>query len=180
MPSVFSRIDAAQKRFFNGQPTTKLSLHLPPGTVVPGTWVTSAALAVPGHCSKVVIRGVTDTHLVFSDGTFGITDFKTTTPKPEHVEFYGRQLHAYALALENPGPGKAGLAPITRLGLACFAPTDLVELDELFGLRMRATWVEIPRDDEAFFAFLGEVIEVLESPSPPASNDCPWCAYRAS
>ena len=41
------------------------------------------------------------------------------------------------------------------------------------------SWIEIPRDNDGFMDFLGEVLEVLEQPAPPAgSAACPWCGYR--
>lgn len=41
------------------------------------------------------------------------------------------------------------------------------------------TWLEVPRDDEWFFGFLGNVLDVLDQDEPPASSeDCGWCQYR--
>jgi hypothetical protein len=39
--------------------------------------------------------------------------------------------------------------------------------------------MEVPRDDQAFLALLGEVLAVLDAPNPPEpSEDCGVCAYR--
>ena len=39
--------------------------------------------------------------------------------------------------------------------------------------------MDVPRDDEAFLALLGEVIAVLDAPMPPkSSEDCEVCNYR--
>ncbi len=41
------------------------------------------------------------------------------------------------------------------------------------------TWLEVPRDDEWFFGFLGNLLDVLDQDEPPASSeDCGWCQYR--
>jgi len=40
-------------------------------------------------------------------------------------------------------------------------------------------WIEVPRDDGAFFGFLAEVISVLDAPEPPGGAPmCQWCVYR--
>jgi hypothetical protein len=41
------------------------------------------------------------------------------------------------------------------------------------------TYQEVPRDDNAFLGFLGDVLTVLEQPDPPApAENCQWCQYR--
>lgn len=156
--------------------------ELPDGRSVPGPFVASRPFPVPDTGCTVELRGFIDTLMLFDDGTHGITDLKTSEPKPEHVDFYGRQLMSYVFANEYAAPGKPQLLPITRLGLICFEPTKMVAYgDDAFAFLSRASCVEIPRDDADFIAFLKDVVEVLASPSPPlADPDCPWCPYRGS
>ena len=93
---------------------------------------------------------------------------------------YARQLHAYAMALEKPAPGRLGLSPVTTLGLLVYEPTTFVtggagtaRLDGKF------EWLEVERDDNAFLAFLDEMLGVLEqSEPPPADPECALCNYR--
>jgi hypothetical protein len=41
------------------------------------------------------------------------------------------------------------------------------------------TWKDVPRDDDAFLAFPGEGVAVLEIPTPPSpSETCGLCGYR--
>ena len=41
------------------------------------------------------------------------------------------------------------------------------------------TWKDDSRDDDAFLAFLGEVVAALEIPTPPSSSEtCGVCNYR--
>ena len=41
------------------------------------------------------------------------------------------------------------------------------------------TWKDVPRDDDAFLAFPGEGVAVLEIPTPPSpSESCGGCNYR--
>lgn len=43
----------------------------------------------------------------------------------------------------------------------------------------KLTWLEVPKDEERFLTFLGEVMDVLELPGPPdASVTCEWCSHR--
>ena len=41
----------------------------------------------------------------------------------------------------------------------------------------KVKWIELPRDDAAFQAFLGEILALLEGPMPPPAPECDWCQY---
>jgi len=182
-PAIFGTIDRLMKEYFEGRPTTELDASLPAGQVRFGEqWVESGPLPLTGHTLQAYIKGKFDSVVAFDDGSYGVVDFKTSEPKPSHVAFYGRQLHAYAYALQHPASGKFSLSPISRLGLLVVAPqamevTPAGRIAYLGGV----TWIEIPRDEPAFLEFLAHVIGLLEQrePPPPAEN-CPYCQYRAS
>lgn len=181
-PKVFTRIDGLTKDHFFGKRSEDLASGLHPGRVSFGDrWVRSAPLHVPNHETRVALTGRIDTALSFDDGSFGIIDFKTMAPKPQHVYFYGRQLHAYALATENPAPGALELSPVTQLGLLCVEPIGLVGLDAGIAYGCASHFLVIERDDDAFLAFLSEVLFVVERPEPPdPGSDCPYCRYLAT
>jgi len=63
------------------------------------------------------IKGKFDTVVRFEDGSYGVVDFKTSTPNPTYLAFYGRHVHIYAYALEHAEVGKFPLSPISRLGV---------------------------------------------------------------
>ena len=109
-------------------------------------------------------------------------DFKTSEGNRRNIPLYSRQLHAYAYALENPAPGKLGLSPISRLGLLCVEPQQMIRgADGSYSYLAKPVWLECPRNDEGFFSFLDEVLGVLESPDPPPPGEsCEWCRYRAT
>lgn len=180
-PSIFNRIDRLMKDFYMGKPTSELAQELPEGVVrFSGKWVSSQPISLPGHRATAFIRGIFDTVVAFSDGSFGVIDFKTTQPRTEHVDFYSRQLHAYAYALEHPQPGKFSLTPVTRLGLLCVEPVlmDSHPTGQVAYLG-EVSWLEIPKDEGAFLGFLDQVLTLLQEPSPPASSpDCAYCSYR--
>jgi hypothetical protein len=103
-------------------------------------------------------------------------DFKTCDRNETHIPLYSRQLHAYTLALERAAPGRFALAPIRRLGLLVFEPRTFANNGTLEG---GLVWIEVERNDTAFFQFLKNVADVLGLPTPPESNPkCEWCRYR--
>ncbi len=181
-PKIFTRIDALMKRLFEGQPTSTLSPELPAGRVaLQGKWVTSAPISFPGLSASCYIKGAFDSVLAFDDGSYAVIDFKTSSPSPDHVGFYGRQLSAYAYALEHPGEKALHLSPVTRLGLFYLEPRDLCPgagWQELV-FENAAVWQELPKDEAQFLAFMRQVLELLSLPEPPpASPECGFCTYR--
>lgn len=181
-PKVFTILDNSQKIFFGGKRTEALHPSLPPGEVVfQDNWVQSEPIVVPGHRTGVMLRGFIDTALAFDDGTYGIVDFKTAEPRQEYVAFYGRQLHAYALAAESPMDEAPTFAPVSRLGLLCFEPNEMIQLDDGYAYRASATWIDVPRDDDAFLDFLGKVLDLIEASDPPkADPKCGFCKLRSA
>jgi CRISPR/Cas system-associated exonuclease Cas4 (RecB family) len=117
--------------------------------------------------------------LSFDDGTYGVTDFKTSKPSEDSARMYSRQLRAYDYALEHPAPGKLALSPVTKLGLLYFYPDNIDQqsIDRLnYGAEI--VWVEVEKDEEGFIRFLDEVMGVLELPEAPEySSKCRWCEY---
>ncbi len=181
MPKIFTMIDREMKTYFGGKSTAEFAPGLPPGMVSHSDeWVESEAIPFRGPTSRCFLRGKLDTVIRFESGEYAVIDFKTSETKAEHVPLYGRQLHAYAYALEHPAREKLSLNPVTRLGLLVFEPDAFAR-----GQKSKAalsgglTWVEIKRNDREFLDFLGEVLSVLNLPEPPeASPSCEWCAYR--
>jgi hypothetical protein len=181
MPKIFTLIDGQMKSYFSGRRTESISPELPKGVVHLGEkWVHSKPISVAKRTCTCFIRGKFDTVVQFDDGSYGIIDFKTSHTKSEHILLYGRQLHAYALALENAAEGKLSLSPISKLGLLVYEPFKFSGTEEaVLSLEGSLSWIEIPRDDSGFRAFLEEVLAVLESPSPPErAPKCEWCQFR--
>ena len=181
MPRIFRTIDAEMKEHYANNRTEQVAPFLPPGLIDPSTsWVQSLQLVVPGRNSTITIRGKLDTVVRFDDATYGVIDFKTSGVRSESTNLYGRQLHAYAFALENADDKFLSLAPVRRLGLIVFEPTSFSsDNNALATLSGPLKWVEVPRNDQEFFAFLRKVVDVLELPTPPpSSSTCEWCQYR--
>jgi PD-(D/E)XK nuclease superfamily len=180
-PKIFNRIDQLMKDYFGDRYTSEISPSLPDGVVRFGErWVTSAPIHIRDHDTSCYIKGKFDTVVEFSDASYGVVDFKTSETRPEHVDFYSRQLHAYAYALENPAPGAFALQPVSRLGLLCVEPVlmDRTRLGQIAYIG-NVDWLECPKDESAFLGFIGQVLALLESPDPPpAGEKCSYCKYR--
>lgn len=180
-PKIFTIIDLLMKDYFYNLPTDEISTELPSGKVAfSSKWVYSHPISFPHRNASCYIRGIFDTVLEFTDGTFAVVDFKTTKPKPEHINFYTRQLHAYAFALENPDFGKFALSPVSKMGLLCVEPVAMNRtLQGKLAYEGEVTWLECPKDDSKFLDFLDTILEVLDSPNPPPANpNCGFCNYR--
>jgi hypothetical protein len=182
IPGIFSIIGNLQKNHYDGQRTEIFCPNLPPGTVTLGEKrVRSSQIVFDGMDSTCHISGRFDIIVSLDDGSYAVMDFKTANPSEEKTSMYSRQLHSYALALENPAPGELELAPVSRLGLLHFTP-DACEYigDSCQILRGAMTWVEVERNDAWFRLFLREVVSLLEGPMPPPEDDkCDWCRYRS-
>lgn len=177
LPWIFTKIANLQKDYYSGRRTEEFCKELPPGVVNYGeNWVQSDVINFAGTVSGCFLRGRFDIVVEFDQGGYGIIDFKTREAGEEPTEMYGRQLRAYAHALENPAPGELGLSPITRLGLLYFGPSTV----ELKGARQFLSgplaWVEVPRDEDAFRGFLKKVVDLLDS-DPPPPQTCERCAH---
>jgi hypothetical protein len=181
MPKIFTTIDQLMKQRFAGQRTDAIIAGLPGGVFEYSEhWVESRPVAIPGQAPTCFIRGKFDTVVRFDDGGFGVVDFKTSARNSEHIPLYARQLHAYACALEQAAPGRLALSPVRQLGLLVYEPKAFEhQTAGACSLSGSLSWIEIPRDNGGFMDFLGEVLEVLDQPAPPAgSASCPWCAHR--
>ena len=180
MPKIFTRIHSLIEEWASGKPTERLAPEMPPGVIEHGEkWVESSPFVIPGRESMCFIRGRFDTVAKLEDNTYAVLDFKTCSRQDKHLELYSRQLHAYALALENPAEGRFSLSPISKLGLLIWEPSEFSDAGDLMALAGSFTWVEIPFDVPAFMEFLSEVLNVLEQPMPPEpSPGCEYCSYQ--
>ncbi|HCC78488.1 MAG: hypothetical protein A2X25_09220 [Chloroflexi bacterium GWB2_49_20] len=180
-PGMFGTMGDLTSRFYLDKPTSEISPDLPPGIVkYKEKWVKSSPIFFPEYASQCVIRGRFDAVIAFEDGSYGIIDYKTSDASAEKAAFYSRQLSAYAYALENPAPGALNFSPITRLGLFIITPHRYEKISsEEAAFITRTTWMDVPRDERSFLAFLGEVMSVLDAPQPPQSAEsCALCNYR--
>ena len=130
LPSIFKKIDQLTIDFFEGKNVKDIDKSLPEGWVKFGDKkVKSKPLRLDGGKSDhtVTINGKIDTIVEFDDETFGIVDFKTSSINDKKAKIYSRQLHAYAIALENPADNFTKMSPVSRLGLFVMEPYKLTK-----------------------------------------------------
>lgn len=183
LPGIFSKIAALLKNHYDGLRTEKLHPALSPGVIKYGEkFVRSKPIEFPDRQSSCYINGRFDIVVKFDDGSYGVIDFKTGSPRKEHSNLYGRQLHAYAYALENPEENALSLSPVTKLGLLYFHPQNTLQKEnEVEKLLYEADvrWMEINKDQNSFLNFVKEMVKVLELTSlPKPTPDCIWCKYQ--
>lgn len=179
-PSVFSRIDLAMKAGFSGVRTDELALGAPAGSIIEADrWVKSTPLSVPGSKSRLVVRGRVDALIALDQGGIAVVDFKTAPPSDRLIDRYGRQLHAYAAALEDPATGRP--YRVDGLGILAFIPSTFKANSGTADLHGELEWTEIPLERSSFVQFLADVSTVLDAPTAPAADPaCPWCTMGSN
>ena len=188
LANIFTSIDGAMKDAIKSFDLTTILPDFPKMEILEGfddQYLTSKPFQVEGHDFGLYILGKLDnlSKLINKDG-FAVIDYKATDPKPEHIEKYKWQLHAYRFCLENPGVDNYNrhsplFFPINKLGLLCFTPDQFkIKKNEntacLFGA---LKWLEIPVDDSGFLDFLGEIADLIAGDLPESGPDCTYCKY---
>jgi len=181
MASIFTTIANLQKSFYGNKRTEEFSLAMPPGRVEFGEKnVATNPLSFKGTSSTCYLTGRFDLIVKLDDGTYGVIDCKTAKGNDKKTQMYGRQLQAYTIALENPAPRKLALKPVTKLGLLYLEPDKFEQVaEDRQSLQGNLTWVEVPRDDNAFMGFLEEVVDLLDG-AVPEMQRCDECEHCLS
>jgi len=180
LPSIFTKIAGLLKEYYDGKRTEELHPGLPPGIVKYGErHIGSKIFSFENHRDTCYIKGRFDVVLEFDDGTYGVIDYKTGNPEGGASKLYGRQLHSYAYALENPAPGSLNLAPVSMMGLLYFHPTSVSQKNlKSLSFDSDIHLINVERNNKEYLRFIEDALGLLESPQPPESAiDCQWCEY---
>lgn len=181
MPKVFTTIDRAMRAHFDGRKCDEALGFAKPGTIrcLQDLTVTSRPFAPAGASSACHFHGKLDALIEFDEGTYAVIDFKTSQASEDNHTMYGRQLHAYAYALENPTDRMQQRKPVTFIGLIYFDPSRFALNDAMATLTGRASLQEVPRNDSLFESLIAEMLDLLDQDEPPEANSsCGWCRYR--
>ena len=180
-PAIFSKIDSIQKKFYHNKPSKYLNSKKVPNGIIKTDY---AKL----HKSKVLydqkdrafqLRGKIDAYIKHKD-SFTIVDFKTTKINESKIDAYATQLQSYALMMEKPKEGSLKLAPIKRLGIFCFEPSNISKAEgNNCNIHMDTQWYDIPRDDKDLVGYITKIQDVLYSKETPESGpSCGICNFR--
>jgi hypothetical protein len=178
--SVVNVLHEQVKAGLDGRRTDAISPQLPAGVLECGTKVVDSApldIQVPDGILRCELRGALDAMIKLDDGTFAVVDLEISDHGAVRVPVHTRRLQACAHALEHPAPGGLALGPVSRLGVLVFEPRAPSAAP--LGLAGSLHWIEITRDESAFFGFLAEALTLLDQPAAPGGAPlCPWCVYR--
>ena len=189
LANIFTAIDGAMKETFSKDDLSVYFPDLPALRSLDGwgdKYLTSQPFQVQEYDFSLYILGKLDNLSEFVDGSgYGIFDYKTTKPKPEHVQKYARQQHAYKFCLEHPGTDRFGkpsplITPVNKLGLICFEPNNFMikKAEQKACLLGGYEYLDIPVDEDGFLDFLGEIADLIAQEKLPESGEnCSYCQY---
>ncbi|MFH1523011.1 MAG: PD-(D/E)XK nuclease family protein [Patescibacteria group bacterium] len=137
------------------------------------------SVSIP-ESNKSFINGRFDLLAEFDDGSHGLIDVKITDPNDSDLYKFGRQLHAYKFALENPFDESLKIVKsITRMGLLIISPKSIEIKDSNPIYHTEPVWFEIEENMPRFFKFISDIEEVLCGPEPKLSSNCKWCQFKS-
>ena len=177
-PTIFSKIDTLQKKFYHEKPSRYLNSNKLPDGIIKTDYTKL-------HKSEVLqdkkdrpfqLRGKIDAY-VDHGNFYSIIDFKVTNLNEKKSLTYMTQLNSYAIMFEYPEKKLLKLNPIKNLGIFCFERSN-IKYNKLPSLEMATQYFEIRRDDNYFFNFITNLIDFLESDPPNFSDICDICNLK--
>ena len=179
-PGIFSKFDSLQKKFYHGKSSKILSDKLEEGEIV-GDYNKrlQSEILYDLKDRPFTLSGYIDSYIKHKD-SFTIVDFKTTKIDENKIDTYATQLQTYALMMQKPKEGSLKLAPVKRLGIFCFEPSDITELGKNnCNMVMDTQWFDIPRDDKDLIGYITKIQDVLYSKTKPKSSPtCNICNFK--
>lgn len=175
MPGVFAKMNSLLQNAIVGMNLQDINSKLPSGKIeVKEGFLKSKPILPTKDC---IISGRFDIASKLDDGTYSVIDFKITDPTDEKIQKFFAQLHAYKFALENPSYGEP--KKVSKMGIVAINPEEIAFPGETVVFKAKPLWFEINEDMDRFYAFVSEVSDLLNGPTPKENPDnCKWCYYR--
>ena len=178
-PSIFSKIDTLQKKYYHNQNSSVLKNKIIPDGIIKTDYSKLQTSKIlhdnKGRCFQ--LRGKIDEYIVHKN-FYSIIDFKVTNLNDSKTHIYKTQLISYALMFENPNEKSMRLFPVKKLGILCFEPNELKEINQRSFFEMSMKFYEIQRDDKFFINFITGVLDFLEGDVPSFSDNCSICYLK--
>tara|TARA_B100000965_G_C19563014_1_gene745460 strand:+ start:468 stop:1130 length:663 start_codon:yes stop_codon:yes gene_type:complete len=178
-PTVFSKIDSLQKKFYHNKSSKFLnSDKLPDGVIKTDyTRLQKSEVLYDNKSRAFQLRGKIDAYIDHKN-FFSIIDFKVTNINERKSLIYKTQLNSYAIMFEKPDKDYLKLEPVKNLGIFCFEPNNL-KVESNPALEMSTQYFEIKRDDDLYFNFITDIIDFLEGDIPNLTNGCSICEIKS-
>lgn len=178
----FTNADRAMRRALPAGKVIDLGVGQRFRVISQGGWVESKPIAFPSHAVSLSFRGQYDAVVVNDSDEFVVVDYKTTTMDDGALMKFRRQLMCYVTAIELPITFDEQMpAYVDATALLVFDPSNFVfnGKTKRSGLYGQTRWVELPRRNDLFDAFLQKVAAMLADPFAPRSDDkCGICLIR--
>lgn len=175
-PSIFGKMNSLMQNLALGKNLKDLHPDLPSGDIIISEGFLKSTPIPPSN--KCFISGRFDLLAKLDDGTYCVIDLKISNPREGDIYKYGKQLHAYKYALENPA--EKDPIKISKMGLLVVDPESVEFINGKILMHNLPTWIEVEDNMDGFLDFIDEVSNVLSGECPVPSEKCGLCKYRTT
>jgi hypothetical protein len=179
-PGAFSKFDREQKKYYNNKSSKIISSSLDDGVIVSDyNKKLSSKVLHDNKDRPFTLGGFIDAYIKHKD-SYTVIDFKTTTISDNQPTIYKSQLQSYAVIMENPKEGSLKLNPITNLGILCFEPSNIINVNKKdCEVKMTTKWFDVKRDDKELIAYITKIQDLLYDDKIPKSDEnCNICKFK--
>lgn len=179
-PGAFSKFDREQKKYYNNKSSKIISTSLDDGVIVSDyNKKLSSKVLHDNKDRPFTLGGFIDAYIKHKD-SYTVIDFKTTTISDNQPTIYKSQLQSYAVIMENPKEGSLKLNPITNLGILCFEPSNIINVNKKdCEVKMTTKWFDVKRDDKELIAYITKIQDLLYDDKIPKSDEnCNICKFK--
>ena len=174
-PAMFGKINGLLQSSIMGMDISDIIPGHPSGIVTVEEGFLRSKI-IPG--TNVYLSGRFDILTKLTDGSYGLIDFKITTPDEEKIlKKYTSQLHAYKFALENPTEGSP--IKISTMGAVSIHPDEMKLVNGRVQFTATPTYHPIKENMDEFLKLMKEISDFLNGPAPAEGENCSLCNYRA-
>jgi len=175
-PSIFSKLDRLQKEYYHNKSSKVLDTSVEEGIIKTDySNMQNSKILEDNKGRKFKLKGKIDAYIKHKN-SYSIIDFKVTNISEEKIDTYATQLLSYALMFEHPEKDNLYLTPIDKLGIFCFEPEMMQDVNNSINFKMATKYYDIKRDDNKMIQIITDIIDLLESPVPARNTKCSICS----
>ena len=174
-PSIFSKLDKLQKEYYHNKSSEVLDSSVEEGVIKTDyAKMQNSKILEDNKGRNFKLKGKIDAYIKHKD-SYSIIDFKVTNISEAKIDTYGTQLLSYALMFEYPEKDNLHLTPINKLGIFCFEPKIMQDVNNSPNFKMATKYYDIKRDDNKMIKIITDIIDLLEGPIPASDIKCSIC-----